>query len=294
MKTRDLVAAFLNSGKARGLSPRTILWYDTLLHRFAAAYLQLPRKVEALEDFLAGLPVGAQARHGYYRALKAFYSWCEKRYGTANPIRVAVPPNRSRVLPRTLSPSELGCLFLVTLSKRDRALINLLLDTGIRIGEAVGLQPQDIGRDTVQVDGKTGPREVPISPEVRSQLVDIAGEMWVFPSYRGHISETQGYRIVHQACLAAGLKGRKLGPHLMRHTFGRLFITAGGDAFSLQRILGHSNIQTTRIYVELNTQDIILQHHKFTPMRYVQGLAQGRLIDEAESIVRTMKREEGV
>lgn len=293
MKTRDLVAAFLNSGKARGLSPRTIEWYEILLRRFAAVYLQLPRKVEAIEDFLAGLPVGDESRYDYFRALKVFYSWCEKRYGAANPTRAAMPPKRRRKLPRTLSPSELGCLFLVALSKRDRALINLLLDTGIRIGEAVGLQVQDIGRDTIQVNGKTGPGEVPISPEIRSQLVDIAGDVWVFPGYHGRMSETQGYRIVHRACLAAGLKGRKLGPHLMRHTMGRLFIMAGGDLVSLQRILRHSNIQTTRIYVELNTQDIILQHRKFTPMRYVQGLAQGRLIDEAEGIIHTMRREEG-
>jgi hypothetical protein len=68
---------------------------------------------------------------------------------------------------------------------------------------------------------------------------------------------------------------------------------AGGEAFSLQRILGHTDIQTTRIYVELNTQDIIRQHHKFTPIRAALAPMQGRLIDEAEDIIRTMGRGEG-
>ena len=292
MKNRDLVAAFLNAGKARGLSPRTIDWYEIMLRNFSAAYLQLPRKVEAIEEFLGGLQVGDESRHGYYRALKAFYSWCEKRYGVANPVRAAAPPKRRRKLPRTLSSTEIGCLFLVPLSKRDRALVSLLLDTGVRIGEAVTLEVQNVGVDTVMVDGKTGPREVPISPEVRSQLLDVSGDRWVFRGYKRHIVTHQAYKIVRKAFLAAGIKGRKLGPHTLRHTFGRHFIMAGGDAFSLQRILGHTDIQTTRIYVELNTQDIIRQHHKFTPIKAAMARAQGRLIDEAESIIRTMGRED--
>jgi len=293
MKTQDLVAAFLTAGKARGLAAGTIDWYRIILERFARHCERLPRKSEPVEEFLSRCPANPRTRRDYWKALTAFCNWCEKRYGVTNPLQGMAPPRSSRALPRTLSPAELGCLFLVALSKRDRALVSLFLDTGIRAGEAVGLQPQDIGRESVMVDGKTGPREVPISPEVRSQLVDIAGRAYVFEGPKGHITPQHAYYLVRAAFEAAGIRGRKLGPHTLRHTFGRLFITAGGDAFSLQRILGHSNIQTTRIYVELNTQDIILQHHKFTPMRYVQGLAQGRLIDEPEYIIRTMKREEG-
>jgi site-specific recombinase XerD len=293
MKTRDLVAAFLNSGKARGLSPRTIEWYEIMLRPFSVMYLHLPRKVEAIEEFLGGLSVGDESLHGYYRSLKAFYFWCEKRYGVANPMRAATPPKRRKKLPRTLSSTEIGCLFLVPLSKRDRALVSLLLDTGIRIGEAVGLEVQDVGVDTIMVDGKTGPREVPISPDVSKQVLDIASDRYVFRGYKGHLTAHQGHYIIRKDFLAAGIKGRKLGPHTLRHTFGRHFIMAGGDAFSLQRILGHTDIQTTRIYVELNTQDIIRQHHKFTPIRAALASTPGRLIDEAETIIRTMSREEG-
>ena len=292
MKTHDLVAAFLNAGRARGLSPRTIAWYEIMLRRFSAVYPQLPRKVEAIEEFLGGLQVGDESRHGYYRTLKVFYSWCEKRYGVANPLKEVTPPKRRRKLPRTLSSTEIGCLFLVPLSRRDRALVSLLLDTGVRIGEALSLQVQDIGTDSIMVNGKTGPREAPISPEVRSQLLDVAGDVYVFAGRPGHLTVTWGYCIVRAAFLAAGIRGRKLGPHTLRHTFGRHFIMAGGDAFSLQKILGHTDIQTTRIYVELNTTDIIRQHHKFTPIRAALAPRQGRLIDEAEFIIRTMGRED--
>jgi site-specific recombinase XerD len=293
MKTQDAVAAFLNAGKARGLAPGTIVWYGIILHRFASHSQNLPRKPEPVEDFLSHVHVSARTRQDYYKAMSAFYSWCEKRYGVTNPLRVMTPPKSSKTLPRTLSSVEIGCLFLVPLSERDRALVSLLLDTGVRIGEAVGLQIQDISRDSITVNGKSGPREVPISPEVRSQLLDIAGESYVFEGDNGHLTTHTSYYTVRKAFLAAGIKGRKLGPHTLRHTFGRHFIMAGGDAFSLQRILGHTDIQTTRIYVELNTQDIIRQHHKFTPMREILGQAQGGVVGQAEIIIRTMKREEG-
>ena len=293
MKTHDLVAAFLNAGQARGLAPSTIVWYRIILGRFAAHAQKLPRKPEPVEDFLSHVHVSARTRQDYYKALSAFFNWCEKRYGVVNPLKDLTPPKRSRILPRTLSSTEIGCLFLVRLSKRDRALIYLLLDTGVRIGEAMGLQPQDIGTDSIMVNGKTGPREAPISPEIRSQLIDIAGDVYVFEGPKGHLSTHTAYYTVRKAFLAAGIRGRKLGPHTLRHTFGRHFIMAGGDAFSLQRILGHTDIQTTRIYVELNTTDIIRQHHKFTPIRAALAPMQGRLIDEAESIIRTMGREEG-
>lgn len=268
-------------------------WYQGILGRFAASAPELPGTPELVEAFLGGLRVGNESRRGYFRALKALFNWCEKRYGVANPIRVVAPPRRSSKLPRTLSSAEIGCLFLVPLPKRDRALITLLLDTGVRIGEAVGLRVQDIGLETILVDGKTGPREVPLSEGTRRQLLDLAREGYVFPGWGGHISVHQGYYIVRRAFLAASIKGRKLGPHTLRHTFGRYFIMAGGDAFSLQKILGHTDIQTTRIYVELNTRDIVRQHHKFTPIRPALAPTQGRLIDEVETIIRTISREEG-
>ena len=290
MRTREAIDAFLNAGRARGLSPRTVQWYAVMLRGFALGNTQLPRKPEALERYLGGLRVGDESRHGYYRALKAFYSWCEQRYGAANPLRGLIPPRRRKKLPRTLSPVEIGYLFLVPLSERDRAVIWLLLDTGIRAGELVGLKVEDIGMDSILVTGKTGSREVPISDMVRRLLLEVAGPVYVFPGYSGHLTTHHVYHLVRHSFEASGMKGRKMGPHTLRHTFGRQFIMAGGDAFSLQRILGHSNIQTTRIYAELNLEDVIRQHHKYTPIRAALAPTQGRLISEAESIIRTMQR----
>lgn len=292
MKTQQLVDAFLNSGRARGLADGTVVWYRIILQKFARQAPQFPRRSDPVERFLAAAPVNPRTRQDYYKALRAFFHWCEKRYGVTNPLQGVAPPIGSRALPRTLSSIEIGCLFMVKMSQRDQALLSLLLDTGVRIGEAVNVRLQDIGRDTIYVDGKTGPRDVPVSPEVRSQLVDIAGLEWVFEGPKGHITPQWAYYVVRAAFEAAGIRGRKLGPHTLRHTFGRQFIMAGGDVFSLQKILGHKNIQTTRIYVELNTRDLVTQHHKYTPIRQALGPMHSRLIEEAEELLRTMTRGE--
>jgi site-specific recombinase XerD len=79
---------------------------------------------------------------------------------------------------------------------------------------------------------------------------------------------------VRRVLRRAGIAG---GPHLLRHTFGRLYITAGGDVFSLQRILGHSQIATTRRYVDLDLRDVQNQHAKFSPVARRAAGVQGRL-----------------
>lgn len=292
MKTADAVILFLNSRKAQGISPEAASWYKGILGRFTQMFTELPADPESPEAFLAAQTCSDESLYSYWKTLKAFYNWCAKRQSVPNPMTQVGAPRRRKKHPRTLSAAELASLFLVRLSKRDRALLCLLIDTGIRIGEAISLKAGDIQEETIIVEGKTGAREVPLTQDTRHQLLALATSGYVFRGYRGHLSRPQAYNIVHGALKASGLTGRKLGPHLLRHTLGRQFIMAGGDLVSLQRILGHSSIQTTRIYAELSMADVIRQHHKFTPIRAALAPTQGRLIAEAESIIRTMSREE--
>lgn len=293
MKTQDAVAMFLNSRKAQGISKDAAGWYGCILRKFTRALPELPATPEPVEAFLATLTCGDESRLSYWRVIRAFYRWAARRLQVANPMVEIPAPRRRRKHPRTLSATELARLFLVPVCSRDRALLCLLIDTGVRIGEALNLQAEDILEETIIITGKTGEREVPITQDTRRQLLALAKRGYVFRGQRGHLSRPQAYDIVHDALRASGLSGRKLGPHVLRHTLGRQFIMAGGDLVSLQRILGHSSIATTRIYAELNLADVIRQHHKYTPIRQALAPTQGRLIDEAEQIIRTMKRDEG-
>lgn len=285
MDTPEAVNAFLRSCQARGLSPRTLDWYRGILCRFAASVHEVPSLPDEVERFLAGVPGCDVTRYDYWKVARLFCRWCAKRYGVANPMTELPPPRVKKKRPHTLSVQELGCLFLVARGKRDRALLTLLVDTGIRIGEALNLSREDIGDETIYVDGKTGPREVPLSAGTRAGLLEMVPHGPLFWGAKGRMTRSGAYNVVQKLFKGAGISGRKLGPHTLRHTFGRQYIVNGGDLVSLQRILGHSNIQTTRIYAELDMRDVVRQHHKFSPLRDAMAPVQGDMFDEVARAV---------
>jgi integrase/recombinase XerD len=115
----------------------------------------------------------------------------------------------------------------------------------------------------VVVTGKTGRREVPISEATRKALFGLGDGRYVWATAAGAVS-VEGLQVaVRRALGRAGLRG---GPHMLRHTFGRLYVMNGGDIFSLQRIMGHADVATTRRYVEMDLRDVQLQHGRFSPV----------------------------
>jgi len=281
MKTADIVAAFLTAKRAGARRPTTVDWYVGILRRLVELSPDWPQGPEVIEQFLSSRDISDQSRYSYWRALVHFGKWSSRRYEILNPTAGAEAPRHRKKLPRTLSSPELGSLFLAAGEPRDRALITLLVDTGVRISEALGLRVEDIGLDTIWVDGKTGMREVPISQETRRQLLELADSGYIFKGYGDRMSRQGAHWIVRNAFRRAGITGKKCGPHTLRHTFGRQWIVNGGDLVSLQRILGHTNIQTTRIYAELSLQDVLVQHAKYSPLSRAFGPIQGSLFPEA-------------
>lgn len=261
--TADAVTAFLESRRAQGCSPKTLQRYRYTLGRLQNAHRRLPARPEAVETLLANLRVGAHTRHAFWRDLRAFYRWSHGRLGVRNAAASVRAPRRRPSPPRTLTDLQVDQLLQLELTRRDRAIVQLLLDTGIRLGELAGLRWSDVSGDVVAVDGKTGRRLVPISTSTRGLLVaqgDVR-HLWVGPN--GPLTTSGVSQVVKRALRRVGVAG---GPHLLRHTFGRMYVTAGGDVFSLQRILGHAQISTTRVYVGLDLRDVQAQHAKFSPV----------------------------
>lgn len=157
MRTEEAVSAFLGSCRGRGLSPLTIAWYRMILAKFQSKFkLRLPTRPEPIEAFLAQI-AGPETRHAYFRGLRAFYHFTASRHPRLpNPMVSVRAPRRRPKPPRTLTLPELGWLLAAPLSQRDRALLTLLIDTGARITEAISLNRDDIGDDTIWVTGKTG------------------------------------------------------------------------------------------------------------------------------------------
>ena len=292
MRTQAAVNEFLDARLAQTLSQLSIEWYSTKLNRFARACHTLPTDPAPIEAFLGFSSTkfnwSPVTRVNYFNALSIFFRFTSERYEIPNPMAKMRPPSSPRTVMATLEPEEAMRLLNSASNLRDRAILTLLIDSGLRSSELSQLRQQDIKAETIQVYGKTGYRHVPISEETRKLLRLVIAEgskgEYVFHGHKGPLTRKGVYEIVSGYMRKAGIYGPKLGPHRIRHAFGKGYLVSGGDTRSLQQIMGHTRITTTEKYAALTLTDIIAKHHKFTPLRAAHAAAQESLFDKAKAV----------
>ena len=273
------VEHFVTAKAAEGASPKTIEWYRMVLGR-AARDLGADRALDSLtppelrtwllrlRETLSPISVA-----GYVRGLKAFGRWCAaEEVAAATALRGLHRPRVPHKLVEPLSDDTLRRLVDAG-STRDRAIVLLMLDTGLRLSELAGLRPCDLRPDgSMKVMGK-GAREriVPVGGVARQALVrylrlaDVADTSAIFRARGGGALGARGVQQVFKRLKArAGIPGR-CSPHILRHTFARAYLVNGGDAFSLQRMLGHSTLDMVKRYVALADTDLAARHRTASP-----------------------------
>jgi site-specific recombinase XerD len=274
------VEEFLTAKAAEGASPKTIVWYRMVLGR-AARDIGAARRLDALtsadlrgwllqlRDTLSPITVA-----GYVRGLKAFGNWCAaEELAEARALRTLRRPTVPSKLIEPLPDDALRRL-IEEASVRDRAILLLFLDTGLRLSELAGVRLCDLRADgTIKVLGK-GAREriVPVGNAARRALLRYlrqyrAGDAnsAIFRSRNGGPLGWRGIQQVFNRLRSrAGIAGR-CSPHTLRHTFARAYLVNGGDAFSLQRILGHTTLDMVKRYVALADADLTARHRAASP-----------------------------
>ncbi|MCC7257317.1 MAG: tyrosine recombinase XerC [Gammaproteobacteria bacterium] len=190
-------------------------------------------------------------------------------------------PRTARRLPATLDVDQMASLLEVRgndpVTLRDRAMMELLYSSGLRLAELTGLDltDLDLADGMVRVTGKgQKTRLVPVGRAarealrawlgVRSHLAE-PGERAVFTGTRGAriAARTVQARISHWA-RSSGL-GQRVHPHLFRHSFATHVLESSGDLRSVQEMLGHANISTTQIYTHLDFQHLAQVYDKAHP-----------------------------
>ena len=294
-RVSELKAAFMEAKKAKGLSPRSLEWYDWILREFASTCPDWPKQPEKVERFLSSASGSPHTRHAYYHALKAFSRWAHRRYGLADFMQLVEQPVVPDQDMRTYDAGQVFTFLQAAKSLRDRALMQLLYSSGLRASAIVELRVSDIGAHTLRVHTKGGKdKQVPVLREVRALLLKLAEgkrpDDYVFTGHKGKMSRFGVYQVMRRYARELGVRGPYVGPHRWRHSMATQFIREGGSMKALSRILLHKSMGTTQRYVAYALDDVIDEYQQHNPLNAARRQAQRPLfaqdaVAEAERIV---------
>ena len=203
---------------------------------------------------------------------------------TEDPTAEVAMPRLGRALPKSLSESDVERLLAapaldVALGLRDRAMLEVLYATGLRVSELVALtlQQVNVNQGVLRVTGK-GNRErlVPLGAEAiewlqrftrtaRGELLGARQTDFLFPTRRATRMTRQAFwHLIKRYARLAGID-KPLSPHTLRHAFATHLLNHGADLRAVQEMLGHADISTTQIYTHVDQKGLKSMHQKFHP-----------------------------
>ena len=218
-------------------------------------------------------------------ALKIFFRWMHARKRVDQDVAEVLPlPRSERYLPETMNELQVdhlleGVPINAPRGLRDRAILELLYASGLRVSELVNARLENLDLDSriIRVTGKGNKmRLVPVGQKacdaIRAYLEKERPEMVrkrtgseVFLSARGtKLTTVRVWQIVKTCAKNAGLE-MNVYPHLLRHSFATHLLSNGADLRIIQELLGHADISTTQIYTHVDQQRLKAVHHRFHP-----------------------------
>jgi len=289
---------WLESMQARGLSPKSIAGYASEVGQF----VRFLREQLNLTDLDAVQPhhirkwliyrqqhgISNAQLHNDYRKPRTFWNWCIKEeLTTNNPFAKVEKPKLQPTLKPALTPDEVeqilrACEGKDWLRLRDKALILLLLDTGLRIHEAHKLTVGDASQDAVLIRGKGGKQRVVfLSAEVRLAIrrylkacpYPLTDDSPLWQGRNGALTLWGIMEVVEKIGKRAGLN-RPLGAHTFRRTFATWSLRSGIDLEQLRQLMGHSDYTVLRQYLALVEADLKRAHQQHSPLNNLRKRKQ--------------------
>ena len=295
MNNRALIDLFLNDyWLEKGLSQNTVQSYRLDLNALCDWLEKNDLLLETLDAVdLQGF-LGERLAQGYKASStarllsavrKLFQYLYREKYRTDDPGALLSSPKLPSRLPKYLSEQQVSDLLNapnveIPLELRDKAMLELLYATGLRVTELVSLtiENMNLQQGAVRVIGKGNKeRIVPMGEEAaywlrqfvlygRPQLLNGQSTDIVFPSRRAKpmTRQTFWHRIKHYAILA-DINADALSPHVLRHAFATHLVNHGADLRVVQMLLGHSDLSTTQIYTHVAKERLKYLHERFHP-----------------------------
>lgn len=277
----------------KNASPHTIASYKRDLTQLAAYMDNKKFRLKDVDNvilrgFLASLYEKKEKKSTIARklaAIRSFFQFCmRKMWLDDNPAKVVATPKQEIYIPSFLSEEEMADFLDLpksdnVLALRDRAILELLYATGVRVSELVGINIEDITFEEkmIKVRGK-GKKErlVPFGKMAENSLYSYLkarqlinktkiDDKVLFLNYRGErISSRSVERIVNKYIHRSATK-RKISPHSLRHSFASHLLSRGADLRVIQELLGHESLATTQKYTHLDLRHLLEVYKKSHP-----------------------------
>jgi len=204
----------------------------------------------------------------WFDFVNAAGKYIEKAYKMDNPCAEAERPKVAKQKRRYFNTDEMVAIIKACINEFELALVLTLIDSTCRIGELVNLRGGDVGDGWINVVGKTGERRYRLDIMICKKLKDLAGgdDKPVFKHESSGFfrnGDGLGHR-VRYIIERAGIKGKKLGPHTLRHSGASLVASETGSALAVKAMLQHDDIKTSMRYIH-DAEDAIQQ--KYSPLR---------------------------
>lgn len=273
-----------------GVSPKTIRSYrqafnayQRVLSGLSQECLVVPTK-DTLKDFVIGMREAGLSPGGcnvYIRSMNSFLTWLHSEGYVTEPLRLRQLPQEKKIIPVF---SEKHVQALIRFRPKDQyewrlhGLVMLLIDTGARIDEVLTCLVSNVDLDNliVKVRGKGNKeRLLPISVEMRKILWVYLNRHrfkvpsdYLFPTRDGNRLEYHNVRrTIKELCERVGIEGVRLSPHGFRHHYAVNFLRRGGDLYRLSKILGHTSVSTTEIYLRSMGTEIVREiYQQLSPL----------------------------
>jgi integrase/recombinase XerC len=282
----------------RNCSPETVRAYGSDLGEFAeftaresGGRMPEPDAVDRLmiRAFLSELHARGSKRSTIARklaALRSFFRFLKRRDRVrTNPAAGVATPRQERRLPRQLSVAEMSQLLetpddSTPLGARDRAILEFLYATGVRVSELTSLELEDLdlSEGVVRVAGKgRKERMVPVgSKAIAAARVYLrlrtaleprpgSGGEALFLNFRGTRLNARSVRRILDRTIRSCALARKISPHTLRHSFATHLLDAGADLRAIQELLGHASLSTTQKYTHVSTERLLRTYGRSHP-----------------------------
>jgi len=242
---------------------------------------------EVLSDYINGLRLAGKSVATVSLAIasiKSFYTYLlENEMIEHNPTGVLVPDKTTQKLPQILTSKEVELLLeqpecVDPKGYRDRAMLELLYATGIRVSELINLDISDLNLPAgiVTCRGRDHDRAIPLysaaikalseyTEFIRPRMIAVPDEKALFVNISGERMSRQGFwKLIKSYQVKAGIE-KDITPHTLRHSFAAHLLENGADLRSIQEMLGHADISSTQIYSQLVKKQLKDVYNKAHP-----------------------------